>query len=575
MVPLRDHQLLSRSGLRLLAALVIVAAFASACAQADSSVQPTPNGAERIAATQTPDDRSNETAVPATPLPTEVTPTPTATAVPAAPTPTAVPPTPTATSVPPTPTPTPDPVTVAAGASSLAVVECPPDTANPQVTCYVATLPLDYLNPTDGTVDVFFAQVDNGNPRDIGPVVFLQGGPGVGGAANADRFIGVGHDVIAVDQRGTGRSEPKLDCPEVDGLWAAERAANPASRAGESEIFASYETCASRLARETDLDQFNTLAVARDLEIIRQLLELEQWSIWGISYGTRLGLTMLREFPASIRAAALDSVVPLDVDFFATIPEHGLRSFEQLDQACDASTCVDRHGDVLSELQRLARTLDQSPVVVNVNRPVSGESIDYLVDGGELVELVFSQLYSTSRLRALPRQITRADAGGITELVTGYVNRRDPERFDFATGVYYTTWCREEWPFHDATADDDLIAQSPAVWGAALENALSGASIDRLCGFFDVEAATDVADEPVLSDVPTIVFAGTFDPITPPEWSRQVADRLTNSVFIEMADHGHGMTTSCPLQLRVDFFADPTGDLDLSCVAEVAGPAFE
>ena len=82
-------------------------------------------------------------------------------------------------------------------------------------------------------------------------------------------------------------------------------------------------------------------------------------------------------------------------------------------------------------------------------------------------------------------------------------------------------------------------------------------------------------DEPLVSDIPTLVFAGRFDPITPPAWSRQVADALPNAVYLEFADHGHGMTGTCPASIRRQFVADPGGPLDLACLEAIGAPDFE
>ena len=47
---------------------------------------------------------------------------------------------------------------------------------------------------------------------------------------------------------------------------------------------------------------------------------------------------------------------------------------------------------------------------------------------------------------------------------------------------------------------------------------------------------------PVESAIPALVLAGSYDPATPPEGSRQVADTLTNSTFLLVEPAGHGVT---------------------------------
>ncbi|KAG1647663.1 hypothetical protein GQR58_030425 [Nymphon striatum] len=497
------------------------------------------------------------------PSPTSVpapTPQPTATPVPT--------PQPTATPVPtPTPVPPADLIDAALAHSQLTETTCPAATASAEVTCFRAELPVRLEQPDDGeTVDLLIARVDNGDPFDVGPVMFFQGGPGIGSVPLASRYVGFGYDLIFFDQRGTGESTPKLDCPEVDLLWQAERTDDDSERVDDEPVFDAYDACADRLrASGIDFDAFNTSAVAGDAELIRRLFEIERWSVWGISYGTRVALTVMRDHPEGVRAAVLDSVVPFEADFFGTIPEHALRSFAALDGACDETACATDHGDLLGNLEALATQLEETPVVVTVTRPVSQTTFDYRVTGGDLLDLVFVQLYSTQALTAVPRQVGRAEFGGIEELVSGYVQRRDPDRLDLAIGLYYTTWCREEFPFHDPTTDDDVMVDGAERFGAGFDDAFGTESIERLCRTFAVDSAPAVDDEPLTSEIPTVVFAGAFDPITPPAWSRSVADGLANATYVEMPNHGHGMSTRCPAQLQLDFLIDPTAELDLAC----------
>ena len=78
-----------------------------------------------------------------------------------------------------------------------------------------------------------------------------------------------------------------------------------------------------------------------------------------------------------------------------------------------------------------------------------------------------------------------------------------------------------------------------------------------------------------IRDSPTLVLAGRFDPITPPAWSRAVADAIEGSIYVELADHGHGMSTACPIGIREAFLDDAAAPVDTSCVDEITGPSFE
>ena len=113
------------------------------------------------------------------------------------------------------------------------------------------------------------------------------------------------------------------------------------------------------------------------------------------------------------------------------------------------------------------------------------------------------------------------------------------------------------------------------IFGEALSIAFESDGVVAVCDAYAVTPAADLDDKPITSDIPAVVFAGAFDPVTPPHWSRQVADALENASYVELPDHGHGMSTSCPASVRLAFLIDPEAPLDLSCVEATTGPAFE
>lgn len=507
-----------------------------------------------------PDVSPDETAAPTASTPTpEATAasTPTAEAT-TAPTPT---PEPTATS-------TPEPVDPMS-ATSLRTVECPAETAHPQVSCSIATLPENDETPNDGrTVELMIAEVDNGDPVGAGPVVFLQGGPGVPSVRWASRFIGANYDIIFVDQRGTGFSTPTLDCPEVDELWDEFFTYEVRDTFGEDVYFQQHRDCRNRLVADgLRVENFNSETNADDIALLRQVLGFEEWSLWGISYGTKLALTVMRDHPEGVRAVIIDSVFPLDVDFFAAVPFNAERSFSALIAACAASSdCTAKYGDLAETLEAAAEGLSNEPASVPVVR-VTGATFDFHVDGSTLYSILFSQLYNTFVLPELPRLITAASERNLGELVQQYVDAQDPAGFTFSEGFYYSTLCREEFPYHEP-ADVSGLPRD-------LRIALEFDEIGELCSIWLVPPAGPEADAPVVSEIPTLVLAGAFDPITPPSWSQSAASQLPNSIYVEFADHGHGMLGACPSQISAAFMANPTASLDLSCSQLLSDPIFE
>lgn len=93
-----------------------------------------------------------------------------------------------------------------------------------------------------------------GNPEGY-PVVYLHGGPGGGASPGSRRWFDPAvHRAVILDQRGCGRSRPLAETPEHD------------------------------LATNT------TQHLLADLELLREHLGIQRWALFGLSWGSTLGL---------------------------------------------------------------------------------------------------------------------------------------------------------------------------------------------------------------------------------------------------------------------------------------------
>src|SRR5438105_2861141 len=96
-------------------------------------------------------------------------------------------------------------------------------------------------------------------------------------------------DLVVIDQRGTGLSEPRLDCPEVA---AFERAAVALPTDDQPGFADSVGACIDRLRSEdVDLSTYTTSQSASDVVAVTRALGYTSVNLYGLSYGARLGLT--------------------------------------------------------------------------------------------------------------------------------------------------------------------------------------------------------------------------------------------------------------------------------------------
>jgi len=238
------------------------------------------------------------------------------------------------------------------------------------------------------------------------------------------------------------------------------------------------------------------------------------------------------------------------------VPASFNRSLETLFSACEADdACNDTFPDLETIFYRTVEDLNRRPI--RIDAPDAFSDIIYedaVFNGDLLIEMVFRMFYVTDLIPSLPQLIYEASERDTTRwsILVGWLA---PQRDTISIGMYYAVQCQEEAFF---MAGDTAIAEAwasfPQLASFAQRN-LTDEQLALLCGILSAGEARMIENMPVISDIPTLVLAGEYDPITPPEWGQRVAERLPNSVYVEFPVSGHGVSSSegCGQTVVIDF----------------------
>ena len=478
----------------------------------------------------------------------------------------------------PMPTPRRDPVTAVSDPASLPRLEdaeCrfePP--AWETVTCHDLVVLQDRSDPAAGALHLHVAvyPADSTQPQGD-PVVFLTGGPGATALIDYEDFSAypfrLERDLIVMDQRGTGSSRPSLACPETD----------PVDLLADGSGFRQHEAlerCRERLEDDgVRLRSYSGADIADDLTELRGALGIDRWNLYGISYGSRLALTVMRDHPDGIRSVILDGAYPPQVDLYAEGALNASRAFARLFAACAADTsCARDHPDLEDRLWDLVADLDQEPLTVE--QP--GGDAEWQVSGAAFLSFVFDSLYYADAIPTLPAAIGEVEAGRTEALLSyleGYAHGHDlsHDQYDISEGMHFAAQCREERPFTDRAAyqersrflRDDVVAHFDP-------------GIDfMICDTWQVPPAPAIENEPVTSAIPTLLLSGEFDPITPPSWATLAAETLERSFSYTYPGGGHGaiVDLDCAYEMAAEFLERPTAAPDDACLSDLGQTPFD
>lgn len=473
-----------------------------------------------------------------------------------------------------------DPASRATLEGSACRFDIPPGTAP---ACYTLTVPENWSDPSAERMIrlplAVFAASDSSTATD--PVIYLEGGPG-GHALELLGFSFAGffselnrtRDLVVFDQRGSGFAAPRLTCREVDALLRAGPVTIKDPIEEEAEFVAAVRDCSTRLAdQDIDISQYNSVASAADMEAMRQLLGYEPWNLLGISYGTRLAQTSMRLYPEGIRSVVLDSVVPVSDDRPAVYAPHAAQALERLFDACaDDAGCAARHPNFEADFFATVDAWDATPVSFAGTDPLTGEVHDFLFDGSDLLSLAFGTLYSRASLAVLPQVIEEAQANRFT-VISSLAALDIAEQEYLTAGMFIAVYCAEEIPF---SVEDDLERSIPDnPYYARFADSINGAFFFDLCTEWGATAVSDIENDVVTSDLPTLLMGGRFDPITPSSALEDVTAGLSTAWSVEFPHEGHGVSpTPCGLEIVLTFLDNPDDEPDTSCVANAPSPAW-
>lgn len=433
--------------------------------------------------------------------------------------------------------------------------------------CGYVVVPERHANPDGPTIRIPVAVRRATDPDARPDPLFLaQGGPGgdafeVYSLLAPSTTIAATRDIVVFNQRGTPYATPDLDCPETADILPRMLAAT--TEEGETLYNDALAACYARLTAEgIDLSAFNSLENAADVPLIARALGYDEFNFYGVSYGTLLGQHLMRNHPEGLRSVILDSVVATDINFLSEIPHSENRALGEVFAYCEAdAVCREAYPNLEQRFFGVVRRYNENPATLRLTDPETGDTHDATLDGDGVRSLAFQLMYVPQMHAVLPKVVADLERGDMR-----YIENMWPLFvFDqlLSEGMYYSVICAED---ADIDLDAlDLDGLRPEIAETARDDV---ASIIDVCADWQVEQLPPTVDDPVVSDIPTLLLAGRFDPVTPPAFAEAAAAGLTNATLLvdPTASHGVAFFSPCVNDIVQAFLDDPQTPPDGACL---------
>jgi pimeloyl-ACP methyl ester carboxylesterase len=425
--------------------------------------------------------------------------------------------------------------------------------------CAILKVPEDPALPGGATIDLSVAVVPALNRRAAAaPLFLLAGGPGQAAtdlyASYAGAFARVNrnHDIVLVDQRGTGRSAP-LKCAYPDD-W----------QSSPDEMLRLRQATLACLGKFGPRVRFYTTSVAvADLDKVRAALGYARIDLYGSSYGTRVAELYMRRYPQRAHAVVLDGVTYPEQAIGPDTPSDGERALDLIVTRCErAPECAAAYPALRRELDGLRRRFGPQKEALTVSDPSSGQPLQVDFSRGMFNAALRFLSYNATEASLLPTLLHQGAAGNLMPLATQTIMMARQIGDQLASGMQNSVICSEDEPlFAAANIDRQRIART--YQGSDQLDALA-----EICTLWPRGPVDPDLHSPLESDIPTLLLSGDADPVTPPDDAARAARGLTHHLNLVLPGEGHGqLATSCVPKLMAEFLDHARPEtLDATCL---------
>ena len=417
------------------------------------------------------------------------------------------------------------------------------------VRCGVLVAPQDRREPAGPVVRIPYVVFKSPQVSTLPPVVYLTGGPGQTwtqevpqvAAGQSPGFLGgvkLARDEVLIEQRGSQATMPALNQCKAP-RWVSSDYAD--GREVLRQLLTDLSACASQvLAAGIKITGFNTDELAADVADLTRLLGYDKVVLNGVSYGTMWASAVMRDHPAQVDSAILDSVVQQAQPTLASQWVGWEAALKAASDACVAlGQCALADADLVTRAQTLVQALDTKPltwsagpggrftsgVFFSTVTPLLAFAPSALPDFFALAETLVG---SGASLDALPQEVKQS----LLEISA-------IARVDDSLPQYLSIVCADNASVTPSQIDAQLATIRPAFRAYARAQADEGYQVCKSWPARRDLPASSFA--PVRSNIPVLILTGATDPLTPRAWAEQAALTLPAATVVRFPLRGHSL----------------------------------
>ncbi|WP_432245614.1 alpha/beta hydrolase [Arthrobacter sp. G.S.26] len=421
--------------------------------------------------------------------------------------------------------------------------------------CARVTVPEDYADPDGETIQIAALRAPATGTK-TGSLLVNPGGPGASGYDFVKDAAGTqfpttvrdAFDLVGFDPRGVKRSAPVTCLNDAERDEARAKIYDLETDAGLAAALADNKAIAARCAEQTGpvMAHLDTVSSAKDMDILRAVVNDAKLNYVGYSYGTFLGSTYASLFPDNVGRMVLDGALDPSISN-EELTSGQAKAFEKAIRAYVAS-CLRQDGCPLSgdvdsgvqQIRDLIAAVQQTPRTAKDGR---------LVNANMFVSGLITPLYNDQSWPALTQALEAATSGDVSLVL----RLADLGADRTANGTYSSN---STFAFNAINCLDYPMVTDPAAMRAEQQRLMQESPT---FGYFFAYGGTNCTDWPYgnirtpapveyTGGSPIVVIGTTGDPATPVEWAGSLRRQLGNAALMTWEGEGHtayGRSNSC------------------------------
>lgn len=431
--------------------------------------------------------------------------------------------------------------------------------------CFTVDLPEDYAHPEGRRIQLDGFVVPASAPGAQKLALFMfSGGPGER-ATDDTGFAPVlakaipDHDIVAIDQRGTGET-PDIRC---------RRPTDDASVQGlliEEFPVDLLKACLERFKGKADPRFYTTPNSAMDIELERRALGYGKIDLFGGSYGTELAQAYVHLYGDEVRTASLFSPVAPDTNLPEGFARHTDMSMAAVIDLClEDAACAKAFPDIKADLAAVKAKIARD----GVSGTYKGRKVH--LSPGVAAVAWRGMLYAPQTAARVPMLLHAVAHGDVDDFVAGAIAYRKGVEEDISNGLYVSVICAEAMPRNDIAAFHK--DEAGTLLGSFRTDQLVGA-----CKVWPRGADLEELHHLKTWDGPVLATVGQLDPVTPAVYAQRLMTQFPNGRLLRLPNQGHGSTEeaqNCIFPLMVQFVRTADAkSLDARCTETLKFPPF-